>query len=144
MLNALRICLCILGVTAVAIALSILTRGAEATAALGEQAFDLMIRARPSSSGHWPATMDSELRFYAALWGAYGVAALGCARSSGAVVEWTPWVAAVFFVGGVGRVVSLLAVGPPHPFFSFLMWIELLLPVLLMALWLWIRERTAT
>jgi hypothetical protein len=126
MVHALRVCLGILGAAAVLIALSILITGAEATAAVGERTFDLLTRTSPPSSGRWPPSMDSELRFYAALWAAYGVVAIGCARNAAASLKWTPSLAAIFFLGGVGRLMSRLFEGPPHPFFSLLMWIELL------------------
>jgi len=140
----LRICLSILGGSAVVIAVSIMALGAEATATLGEQAFDLATRTSHPSSGRWPPTMDSELRFYAALWAAYGVAAIGCARTAESSLRWTPWLAAIFFLGGFGRVLSLIFVGPPHPFFSLLMWIELLLPIVLAGLWAGARQRAMT
>jgi len=76
MLNALRICLAVLGASAGAIALSILFLGAEATAAMAEGVFNAVSGRYDPPSGHWPATMDSELRFYAALWGAYGIVVL--------------------------------------------------------------------
>jgi hypothetical protein len=40
----------------------------------------------------------------------------------------------VFWLGGVGRVISYFAVGAPHPLFSVLMWIEIALPIALLAL----------
>jgi Domain of unknown function (DUF4345) len=139
MLQALRICLMVLGASAVAIALSILTRGAEATATMAEGAFNAISGSRSPMSEHWPPTMDSELRFYAALWGAYGVvlirAALGLPRS----IRQIPGLAVVFFLGGVGRVLSLISLGAPHPFFSLLMIIELSLPLIIGLLWLGAR-----
>jgi hypothetical protein len=84
--------------------------------------------------------MDSELRFYAALWGAYGVVALRTAWSLPRKLSRTPWIAAVFFAGGVGRLLSQVGVGAPHPFFTLLMIIELTLPVLLTLLWLGARS----
>jgi hypothetical protein len=68
----LRVLLAGLGVSAVLIALSILTLGAGATAAAGERVFDALSGWRGPDSPPWPPTMDNELRFYAALWGAYG------------------------------------------------------------------------
>jgi Domain of unknown function (DUF4345) len=48
--------------------------------------------------------------------------------------------AGVFFVGGVGRAFSYVALGPPHPFFALLMTIELATPPALMLLWLGSRR----
>lgn len=137
MLPTLRILLALLGLSAVAICLSILLTGAAATANLAESLFG------GASGDLWPATMDSELRFYAPFWGSYGIllilAALSPARRSG----WIPWLAAVFFMGGVGRLISLFAVGWPHPAFVVLMAIELVLPPVLIWLWLGVRKQAA-
>jgi hypothetical protein len=142
MLLALRICLVFLGASAVAIASSILAFGAQATAGAAEQVFAILFRWSGPLSGPWSPTMDSELRFYAALWGAYGLLVLAVARDLSARRRYLPWLAAVFFAGGVGRVASYVGVGPPHPFFTLLMIIELLLPVGVVALWLG-AERSA-
>jgi Domain of unknown function (DUF4345) len=131
----LRFLLAALGASAVLIAASILFLGAGATAAAGEQAFNAMSGWRGPASPPWPATMDNELRFYATLWGAYGVLLLLAARDFAARSSHVPWLAAAFFVGGVGRALSWLAVGPPHPFFLALMTIELVLPPVLILLW---------
>lgn len=74
------------------------------------------------------ATMDSEDRFYATLFAAYGVVLLWCIadieRKSGCVY----FLAATFFVGGLARVVSMLAVGPPNTFFVTMTVLELVIP----------------
>jgi hypothetical protein len=135
MLLALRLCLLILGASAIAIAASILVTGAEATAALAEGVFDTVSGWRGGLSEHWPPTMDSELRFYAALWGAYGVVLIRAAIGLPGTLPQAPWLAAVFFAGGVGRLISRVSFGAPHPVFTLLMIIELALPVLMALLW---------
>jgi hypothetical protein len=140
MRTTLRILLAILGVAAVLIALCILVTGAAPTARLGEEAFDALTGWRGPPSPPWPPTMDNELRFYAALWGAYGLLLLVVARDLGARLSWVPWLAAVFFAGGVGRALSWASVGPPHPFFLALMATELTLPLVLIGLWLAVRR----
>jgi hypothetical protein len=142
MRKTLRLLLILLGISAVLIACSILFLGASVTAALGERVFDLAAARRPEISAPWPPTMDNELRFYAVLWGAYGVLLLVTARDLGARLEWVPWLALVFFVGGLGRVVSWVSVGTPHPFFLFLMCVELALPPVLIILWLALKRPT--
>lgn len=109
------------------IALSILTLGAGATAAAGERVFDALTGWRGPASPPWPPTMDNELRFYAALWGAFGVVLLLAARDYAAWVGRVPRLAMVFFVGGAGRALSWRMVGAPHPFFLSLMTVELAL-----------------
>lgn len=82
------------------------------------------------------ATMDSEDRFYATLFLGFGAALIwtSCdlARRAGVLDA----LLLVFFAGGVARIVSWLAVGPPSPLFVFLGSLELLLPPLL---WAWRR-----
>ena len=114
MRTLLRVLLAVLGVSAVLIALSILTLGAGATAAAGERVFDALSGWRGPDSPPWPPTMDNELRFYAALWGAYGVVLLLAARDYTGWAGRVPWLAAVFFVGGAGRAFSWLMIGAPH------------------------------
>jgi hypothetical protein len=135
MRTLLRVLLGGLGVSAVLIALSILTLGAGATAAAGERVFDALSGWRGPDSPPWPPTMDNELRFYAALWGAYGVVLMLAARDYAGWAVRVPWLAAVFFVGGAGRAFSWLMIGAPHPFFLLIMTIELVLPPLLVLLW---------
>jgi hypothetical protein len=137
MLPTLRILLALLGLSAIAICLSMMLTGASVTVAMAESMFG------GASGDVWPATMDSELRFYAPFWGSYGIllvlAALNPVKRSG----WVPWLAAVFFAGGIGRLISLIAVGWPHPAFVVLMAIELLLPPLLIWLWRGARKEAA-
>jgi hypothetical protein len=85
MRTLLRVLLAGLGVSAVLIALSIVTLGPGATAAAGERVFDALTGWHGPASPPWPPTMDNELRFYTALWGAYGVVLLLAAR------DYTGW-----------------------------------------------------
>jgi hypothetical protein len=98
---------------------------------------------RKSRTGAWPPTTDSELRFYAALWGAYGFILIAVARDLRAMLHYVPLLAATFFVGGAGRALSYFQVGPPHPFFVFLMVIELVLPIIFLMLWFRVRSQVA-
>jgi hypothetical protein len=139
----LRLLLAVLGASAVLIALSILFTGAEATARFGERSFEALAGPSPAPSAEWAPTMDSELRFYAALWGAYGLLLLLTARDYEGRASWVPWLATVFFAGGVGRVLSWVSVGAPHPFFLMLMATELIVPPVLIALWFGARRRRA-
>jgi len=140
MLRVLRVCLVLLGVSAVVIALSIFILGAQATAAMGERVFGWAAGGGGPAGEHWPATMDSELRFYAALWGAYGIVVLRTAWKLPQTLGQIPWLIGVFFAGGVGRILSHLSVGAPHPFFTALMVVELVLPVVMAGLWLGARR----
>jgi hypothetical protein len=78
---------------------AILGLGAGVTAAVGERVFDALSGWRGPDSPPWPPTMDNELRFYAALWGAYGVVLLLAALDYTGWAGRVPWLAAVFFDG---------------------------------------------
>src|SRR5215470_4484486 len=135
MIATLRVLYALLGVVAVAICLSILILGPATTAGSSETLFDTLTGSSHPKTGAWPPTMDNELRFYAPFWGAYGLMLLHIARRLPATLGWIPPTAALFFVGSGGRAISWYAVGAPHPFFLLLMAIELVLPVIFLALW---------
>ncbi len=79
-------------------------------------------------------TMDSEDRFYATLFVGFGVAMVWCSRDLAERRGVFAALLAIFFAGGLARIVSALAVGLPSPLFVFLGSLELLLPPLM---WLW-------
>lgn len=83
------------------------------------------------------AVMDSEDRFYATLFLGFGLAhvwaARDLARRGGIVLA----MQAVFFAGGIARIISWMAVGSPGPMFTFLGALELVIPPLV---WLAIRR----
>ncbi len=76
-------------------------------------------------------TSDDEDRFYAGLFLAYGVALLWCARDVQRKRVYVNLLATVFFVGGIGRLLAVVLVGAPHPFYVALLVLELVLPVLM-------------
>lgn len=87
------------------------------------------------------ATLDSQDRFYAAFFLAFGVALVWCSRdlvARGAVFR---ALLVPFFVGGLARVLSAALVGLPDPMFVALTVIELVLPPLLW--WWWQRVVSA-
>jgi hypothetical protein len=140
MLLTLRVLLATLGVAAIAICLSIFFLGPDFTSWRAELLFDALTGGDHPLSLSWPPTMDSELRFYAPFWGSYGVLLISTARHLPQRADWVPWLALVFFAGGVGRAISYEAVGAPHPFFVLLMAIELGLPPVLALLWWRVRR----
>ena len=75
-------------------------------------------------------TMDSEDRFYATLFLGFGAATMWCARDLAARERVFAALMLTFFAGGIARIVSLIAVGPPVPLFLFLGGLELALPPL--------------
>jgi hypothetical protein len=144
MTQAIRTILLLLGLAALVICLSIMAIGPGSTAHFGEMAFDLATGSSNPSSGPWPPSMDSELRFYAPFFGTYGLMLIHMARSWPRFEFFVPVVMGLFFIGGIGRLISHFVVGAPHPFFTLLMAIELALPILTVELWRRIRaERRA-
>ncbi len=75
------------------------------------------------------ATMDSEDRFYATLFLAYGAALLWCIRDVEHKAKVVYFLMLTFFVGGLARIVSMFAVGLPNAFFIAMTTLELVLPV---------------
>jgi hypothetical protein len=85
-------------------------------------------------------TLDSNYRFFSAMWLAIGMAMLSVVprvREATAVLR---FVSAAVFVGGLARIVSWLAVGQPHAMMLVLLAIELTVPPVLV---LWQRRLAA-
>ncbi len=83
------------------------------------------------------ATMDSEDRFYATLFLGFGAAHIWCARDLVRRANILLAMQAVFFLGGIARLISWAQVGPPIGLFVFLGALELVIPPLL---WLWLQR----
>ena len=77
------------------------------------------------------ATMAGEDRFFAGLLLCYGVALLWCAHDVQHKRVYINLLAAVFFVGGIGRLVAVVVDGAPHPFYVAMLVVELALPPLM-------------
>ncbi|KIF06277.1 hypothetical protein PL81_08440 [Streptomyces sp. RSD-27] len=81
-------------------------------------------------AGSAGATVDSWGRFMGAAFAGYGLAWLWTARQRPVPARAVRWLAAVFLLGGVGRLLSLAVHGWPHWFQIALAAIELGLPPL--------------
>ena len=84
--------------------------------------------------GSASATVDSRERFYAAIFLGYGLAWLWAARQRPVRAVTVQWLAAIFFAGGVGRLLSLAVAGSPQWFQLVLAGVELVLPPVLWGL----------
>jgi hypothetical protein len=82
------------------------------------------------------ATMDSEDRFYATLFLGFGAALMWCSRDLKTRHSLLGALLVTFFLSGVSRIISVIAVGWPNHLFIFLGALELLLPPLF---WYWYR-----
>ncbi|MFD7125560.1 MULTISPECIES: DUF4345 domain-containing protein [Streptomyces] len=82
------------------------------------------------------ATLDSLGRFFGAIFVGYGLVWLWAARQAPVPARVIRWLAAVFLLGGIGRILSLAAHGWPHPFQVALAVIELVFP----PVWFWLAD----
>ncbi|MCM2416139.1 DUF4345 domain-containing protein [Streptomyces sp. RKAG290] len=80
----------------------------------------------PGASSAGP-TVDSLGRFFGAIFAGYGLAWLWAARQSPIPATAVRWLAAVFLLGALGRVLSLAVHGWPHWFQVVLGIVELVL-----------------
>jgi hypothetical protein len=76
-------------------------------------------------------TMAGEDRFFAGLFLCSGVALLWCARDVQRKRVYLNLLAAVFFAGGIGRLLAVVIDGAPHPFYLAMLAIELVAPPLM-------------
>ena len=74
------------------------------------------------------ATMDSEDRFYATLFMAYGAVLIWCVKDVERKAHVVYFLMLTFLIGGFARLVSIAAVGLPNDFFIAMTALELLLP----------------
>jgi hypothetical protein len=80
------------------------------------------------------AMVESELRFYAGFYAAYGLALLRAAASAEADPRAVRALAGTLFLGGLGRANAWARAGSPHPLQRALLAIELTAPVAIMRL----------
>jgi len=81
-----------------------------------------------SITGEARATVDSRERFYNAIFAGYGLAWIWAARRSPVPASAVRWLAAIFLLAGLGRVLSWAVEGAPHWFQVPLIGLELVLP----------------
>ncbi len=89
----------------------------------------------PGALGGVEATVDNELRFFSIFWIAYGAFCFWVAKNIKDQSVFIPVIAMVFFLGGVGRLMSMLLVGPPASILIPAMILELVLPMVIYALY---------
>ncbi len=134
--TALSIGLYTLGASALLIGTLIFVLGAATTVSIFESLFSLFGAELGAVDDFRSANVDSELRFYAVFWIAYGAILIHTAQDFSQRFARVPLLLGLFFVGGIGRCLSYLLVGPPHVLFIVLMIIELALPPILYAAYL--------
>ncbi|MDU8929387.1 DUF4345 domain-containing protein [Alisedimentitalea sp. MJ-SS2] len=116
------------GLTAIAAGVMIYFLGPDVTARVFAVLLENLVEPPVYRGGLDGADSDSEMRFFAVFWIAYGAAVMHQARDVDGNRTMLLGLAALFFAGGLGRVLSLWSVQEPSSLFIILMWIELLLP----------------
>jgi hypothetical protein len=127
-----------LGAAAIGIGLMIFILGEQAVNVVAN-VYDTIVGQTVSPTQPISATIDSELRFYSTLWLSYGLLLVWVTRALVKHIRLVPILAGVFFLGGVGRILSLVLIGAPHPVFIVLMAIEIVFPILVGVLYVRIR-----
>ena len=93
-----------------------------------------MFSADPSClTAFYPPNADGTIRALAPLWLVFGVFTASIAFDLRRRIDFVPIVASIIFMGGVGRFISYVDVGSPHPVFFALLGVEIIVPLLLMA-----------
>ena len=80
------------------------------------------------------ATIDSDLRFYAVLFTAYGLAFVWCAADIGQRAPVVNVLGVIFFAGGLARLLAWAVSGRPNWFYVLMIPVELLIPLVNYAL----------
>ena len=85
----------------------------------------------PGSSGAVEASVDNELRFFSVFWIAYGAFCFWVARNLQEQKNFIPLIATVFFLSGIGRLISILLIGLPSSILIPPMILELVMPIVM-------------
>ncbi len=89
----------------------------------------------PGASGGVEATIDNELRFFSVFWVAYGGFCYWVGKNLGEQNSFVPFIALVFFVGGLGRLISTLSIGVPADILIPAMILEFVIPIAVYAIY---------
>lgn len=95
-------------------------------------------------AGDVSASVDSEDRFFGAVFFGYGLGWLLCATDP---VRWRVSLygqSGIFLLGGLARILSLVQVGRPHDLYLWLMAVELIVPFVLFGLLAGLPRRART
>lgn len=89
----------------------------------------------PGSVGPVEATVDNELRFFSVYWIGFGVFCFWVGRNLQEQYFLVPYIALLFLLSGVARLVSVFAIGSPSDVLVHAMVLEFILPVVLFVLY---------
>jgi hypothetical protein len=88
------------------------------------------------------ATIDSDMRFYAVLFAAFGLGFVWAARDLGRRTSVANLLGLLFFVGGLARLLAWVQTGPPNWFYVAMIPVELVIPVVNWRLLTGVRRST--
>jgi len=92
------------------------------------------VAAIPGYQGVFDATVDNEIRFFSVFWIGFGLVCFSTARALDANRRFIPYIASLFFLSGVGRLLSLTLVGRPVLPLVAVMVLELTVPIFILVL----------
>lgn len=84
--------------------------------------------------GEINASTDSQERFFGGLFAVYGLAWIWVARLQPIPAIAIRLLSAALFAGGIGRIVSLVDRGQPHPFWIAMLVVEIVFPAIFFAI----------
>ncbi len=131
MFYVLRILLFVSSILIICFGLSFLFLGPGMTFGLLLQASKPLLNNPGPVLGMTPPGVDGEIRTLAPFLISYGILVFLAAKHLRTHLYYVPYLLAVFFAAGIGRVISYIIQGPPHPLFYILMAVELGGPILL-------------
>jgi Domain of unknown function (DUF4345) len=82
-------------------------------------------------SGAVTPSLDNEFRFFAVYWFAYGMLCFDVARRLDSRKGWIPAIAAVMFLSGCARTMSVFGAGRPLDQYFYGAFIELVFPIIM-------------
>jgi len=129
MLMFTKFMLAALGLAAVAIGTMIFLAGPDFTASFFGKIVESTLAVPGYSGGLEHINVDSEMRFYSVFWIAYGACVLWLASRAQESVAAVFGALGLFFLGGLGRMISFVFVGTPDLLFVILMYLELAGPI---------------
>lgn len=131
MLTVTRVCLSLLGVSIIAIGGMMAVIGPSTTANFLGDILSAVFGSKAYSGGFEHTNADSEMRVLAVFFAAYGAVLLWLSTRLESHKEWVYGAIALYFAGGVTRLLSYASVGWPDALFLLLMAFELGAPIII-------------
>lgn len=139
--TSLKLLLYLFGFTILGVAGSIIFLGANATAQHGAVIADIILGDTSELTGLADVNSDSELRFYAGIFAAYGLLLIHTATFLRDKMARVPYLALTIILAGAARIVSYYQMGEPHGLFQVLLFLEIGCAVIVLLLYPAARTR---